>query len=64
MTSTSSIATRFILDTVEGKFVIAHLFSRHEGITKEWLYTAITRAADLHEIYFLAQSLYDENMQR
>ena len=37
----------------EGKFVIADLFSRHEGITKEWLYTAITRAADLNDIFFI-----------
>ena len=49
-------------DTIEGKFVIADLFSRHEGISKVWLYTAITRAADLNDIFFLAQSLYDENI--
>ena len=49
-------------DTIEDKFVIADLFSRHEGITKEWLYTAITRAADLNAIFFLGQSLYDENI--
>jgi hypothetical protein len=50
-------------DTIKGKFVIADLFSQHEGITKEWLYTAVTRAADLNDIYFLAQSLYHENIQ-
>jgi hypothetical protein len=49
-------------DTIKGKFVIADLFSQHEGISKEWLYTAVTRAADLDDIHFLAQSLYNENM--
>jgi hypothetical protein len=51
-------------DTIEEKFVICDFFCHHEGITKEWLYTAVTRTSDLDNVYFLAQSLYMENVMR